>query len=230
MNEHPNVGSWFEDHYLKGPRQVIDFLGGDGISMSGSRIADIGTGDGIFALGLFKMAQSASLVGYDIRPVDISYLERLAKEHGIGELPNGLTFETSMPDQIPAPTGAFDFVVSWSMFEHVSEPLAIAKEIRRIVAPEGVVFIQLFPFYASERGDHGWERSSFEHLLTGVDREDVYLSKITFDGLHETLRAAGLLVSKVELIHFPFHMPPELDDQRLSDLAIGGVKLAAVPV
>jgi SAM-dependent methyltransferase len=230
MNDSPEVGSWFEDHYLEGPRQVIDFLGGDGISMSGSRIADIGTGDGIFALGLFKMAEAASLVGYDVRPVKIDELKRLASKHGIGELPQGLTFEKSMPDQIPAPTGAFDFVVSWSTFEHVSEPLAMAQEIRRILAPGGVVFIQLFPFYASERGDHGWERSSFEHLLTGTDREDVYLNKITFDGLHETLRAAGLLVTKVELIHLPFHMPPELDDQRLSDLAIGGVKLGAVPV
>ena len=35
-------------------------------------------------------------------------------------------------------------------------------------------------------------------------------------------------VGKVELIHHAFHVPPELLDRRLTDLAIGGVKLLAV--
>ena len=88
--------------------------------------------------------------------------------------------------------------------------------------------IQLFPFYFSEHGDHGWERPGFEHLVSGSDREDVYLNRITLDDLHQALRSGGLRVSKLELIHFGFHVPPTLDSLRLSDLAIGGVKLAAV--
>jgi SAM-dependent methyltransferase len=230
MDDSPYNDAWFKDHYLNGPQQIIDFLGGDGISMQGRRVADVGTGDGIMALGLYHMANPACLVGYDIRPVDVGQLQALAMHHGVGDLPEGLTFETSSSDHIPASGGAFDFVVSWSVFEHVTEPLLMAQEIRRVIAPTGVVFIQLFPFYASEHGDHGWERPSFDHLLTGVDREDVYLNRLTFDGLHDTLTSAGLLVTKVELIHFPFHLPHQLNAERLSDLAIGGVKLTAVPI
>lgn len=223
------TNSWFEDHYLNAPQQIVDFLGGDGLSMERRRVADIGTGDGILALGLFNLANPKELVGYDLQPVDVEHLCATAHRHGVGDLPGGLRFETSQPDRIPAESGQFDFVVSWSAFEHINKPLAMAREIRRILAPDGVAMIQLFPFYFSEHGDHGWERPGFEHLVSGQDREDVYLNRITLDGLHETLRSGGLRVSKVELIHFGFHVPLPLDGVRLSDLAIGGVKLAAVP-
>lgn len=220
--------SWFEDHYLSAPQQIVDFLGGDGLSIENCRVADIGTGDGILALGLFNLANPKELVGYDLQAIDVEHLSAVAHTHGVGDLPNGLSFEISQPDRIPAESGQFDFVVSWSAFEHIEKPTEMAREIRRILAPGGVAMIQLFPFYFSEHGDHGWERSSFEHLVSGQDRENVYLNRITLDGLHEALRTGGLRVAKVELIHFGFHVPPTLDDFRLSDLAIGGVKIAAV--
>jgi ubiquinone/menaquinone biosynthesis C-methylase UbiE len=194
------------------------------------RIADIGTGDGIIALGLFNLAKPEFLVGYDIKLTDTDDLEHIAKEHGIDGLPAGLRFEQSSSDRVPAATGAFDLVVSWSAFEHISEPLPMAREMRRLMAPGGVAMIQLFPFYLSEHGDHAWTRPGFDHLVSGEASHDYFLNRITFDGLHEVLRTAGFRVSKVELIHTAFHLPSELTDVRLSDMAIGGVKLIAVPI
>ncbi len=228
-DENPDNPTWFEDHYFSAAQQVVDFLAGDGLSMEGKRVADVGTGDGIIALGLFNLAKPSLLVGYDLNPVDTDYLLGLAKEHNIGQWPEELRFAVNGFDAIPAATGAFDFVVSWSAFEHISEPLAMAREIRRLLAPGGVAMIQLFPFYFSEHGDHGWARPSFEHLITGEDIPDVYLNRMTFDGLHRVLGQARLRVAKVELIHQSFHLPAELTDVPLSDLAIGGVKLLAVP-
>ncbi len=193
-------------------------------------VADIGTGDGILAAGLCTLAHPDVLVGYDVEPVDVADLKGELAARGLGDLPPTLRFDVSFPDRVPAATGAFDYVISWSVFEHVSEPLAMASEIRRLLAPGGLAMIQLFPFYLSEHGDHGWSRPSFEHLLTHEDGTELYLNKITLDQLHQTLRSAGLCTSKVELIHHGFHLPPELDTLRLSDLAIGGIKLLAVPV
>jgi len=228
--DYPGNASWFEDHYRAAPTQIVEFLGGDGLSMEGKRVADVGTGDGILALGLFHLARPKLLIGYDLNPVNTELLLKTSQEHGIGELPEGLQFQQSLPDHVPAEAGTFDYVISWSAFEHIADPLGVAREMRRIVAPDGLVMIQLFPFYYSERGDHGWTRSSFEHLVTGVDQPGVELNRITLDDLHDTLRSAGLRVSKVELIHFAFHLPPALDGSKLSDLAIGGVKLIAAPV
>ncbi|MGH9205351.1 MAG: class I SAM-dependent methyltransferase [Acidimicrobiales bacterium] len=233
---YPGNSTWFEDHYSIAAQEIVDFLGGDGVSLKGKRVADIGTGDGIIALGLFHLAEPDLLVGYDVDPTDLDDLLRIAREHGIERIPDGLRYERSSPDQVPAATGAFDFVVSWSTFEHISEPLAMAREIRRLLAPGGLVMIQLFPFYLSEHGDHGWARPGFDHLTSGIDSPDVYrdriqyLNRLTFDGLHEILREGGLRVAKVELIHHPFHVPASLTALRLSDLAIGGVKLLAAPI
>ena len=68
----------------------------------------------------------------------------------------------------------------------------MASEVRRVLAPGGVLMIQLYPFYLSEHGDHGWHRPSFEHLLTGVDEtpDDAFLNRITLDELHWALFAA----------------------------------------
>jgi ubiquinone/menaquinone biosynthesis C-methylase UbiE len=227
--ENPDNATWFEDHYFSAAQQVVDFLAGDGLSLEGKRVADVGTGDGIIALGLFNLAKPALMVGYDLNPVDTDYLLSLAQSHGVGQWPEDLRFDVNGLDSIPAATGAFDFVISWSAFEHISEPLAMAREIRRLLAPGGVAMIQLFPFYFSEHGDHGWARPSFEHLVTGEDIPDVYLNRITFDGLYEVLVQADLRVAKVELIHQSFHLPTDLKGVPLSDLAIGGVKMLAVP-
>ena len=227
---YPGNPTWFEDHFTKAPQEIVDFLGGDGISLQGLRVADIGTGDGIMALGLSVMARPELLVGYDIEPTDIEDLQRMAKEHGIDALPEGLRFELSAPDHVPAPSGTFDFILSWSAFEHIEQPRVMAQEIRRLMAPGAIAMIQLFPFYHSEHGDHGWTRPGFEHLITGVDCPDYFLNRLTVDDLQDTLTTARLQIAKVELIHHPFHLPAELAGRRLTDLAIGGIKLLAVPV
>ncbi len=67
---YPGNPTWFEDHYFHAAKEIVDFLAGDGLSLSGKRVADLGTGDGIIALGLFNSASPASLVAYDIEPVD----------------------------------------------------------------------------------------------------------------------------------------------------------------
>jgi SAM-dependent methyltransferase len=229
--EGPVDVSWFDDHYYGAPRQIVDFLAGDGLQLEGKRVADLGTGDGLIALGLHQYARPESLVGFDLNPVDEHALVQTAREHGVAtELPPGLRFEQSFADRIPASDGAFDFVISWSAFEHISDVVAISRELCRVLTPDGVVMIQLYPFYLSEHGDHGWHRPSFEHLLTGHDETpgDAYLNRTTLDGLHRDLLAGGLRIGKVELIHHAFHVPPQLEDRRLTDLAIGGVKLLAV--
>jgi SAM-dependent methyltransferase len=228
----PNDATWFEDHYYGVPREIVAFFAGDGIDLEGRSVADLGTGDGIIALGLHNLARPSEVVGFDIQPVDRESLASVAKLHGLGDgLPDTLRFEQSTSRRITADDGTFDIVTSWSVFEHVSDPTAMAAEIRRVLVPDGFAMIQLFPFYLSERGDHGWERPSFSHLLSGRDDPPpgVHLNRITLDGLHTALRAGGMRTTKVELIHHAFHLPRELVDRALTDLAIGGVKLMAVP-
>lgn len=243
---------WFKEHFEDAADEILGFLSGDGILLEGRRVADIGCGDGIIDLGVYHRADPQLLVGYDLREVDIHALDRAAKAAGIGQLPSAehFSFMVSEEDRIPAPNDTFDVAISWSSFEHVSRPVAMLREIRRILKPSGVLFLQIWPLYFSQHGGHLWQSISepFPHLQHpphilerriggrhGTDRsrdaidELRSLNRLTLDDLHRSLLAAGMRPSKVELQAETFHVPEAVAHHSLSDLAVSGVKLLAVP-
>lgn len=118
--------------------------------------------------------------------------------------------------------------------------------------PDGMLFLQLWPFYYSERGSHLWEwfPDGFHHLhehhtettakldrselkergwTEMMSREFVHLNRVTLDELQRCILAAGLSVVKLELISHTVMVPRELARHPLSDLGIAGVKLLATP-
>lgn len=244
---------WFAEHFYGAAQQVIDFISSDGIAIEGATVADIGSGDGLTDLGVALSAHPAKLVGYDIRPTDHDALGRAMQAAGINaELPDvdQLAFMQSGVDSIPAPNDTFDVVFSWSVFEHVERPIAMFREIHRILKPSGVLFLQLWPFYGSQHGGHLWQsidepfahldRSPFqvEEELRGkrgtdpsrsADDEFRSLNRLTVDALQRALLAARLRIGKVELTAETVHIPPTLAHLPLTDLAISGIKLLASP-
>lgn len=226
----PNVETWFEDHFDGAAREIVDFFAGDGISLKGLRIADIGCGDGLISSGLLHHAEAAEVVGFDILPFDDEELLGFMRAHKPDwRWPPGLRFIQSEPRLIPAPDESFDVAVSWSAFEHMSDPVTMVSEIRRTLRPGGILMLQLWPFFSSEWGGHLWDRPSWDHLRGGELRSDIGLNRITLDGVHRALLAGGLVPAKVEILSEPFHPPAGLMHLPLSELAIGGVKLLAVP-
>jgi SAM-dependent methyltransferase len=245
---------WFWDHYELAADEIISFLGGFAISLAGRRVADVGCGDGIMALGVFNRARPAELVGYDVIATPTDLLLRRARKHRVADaLPAGLSFELSEQTRIPAEDSSFDVVYTWSAFEHVLDPPAVLREIRRILKPEGVLFLQLWPFYYSERGSHLWDwfPDGFHHLLQNEDEivesmrsrplgdpgwtdqkghDYRTLNRVTLDELGEHLDGAGFDVTALEpLVHRAF-VPRGLSARYpLSSLGIAGVKLLAVP-
>ncbi|MEO6121021.1 MAG: class I SAM-dependent methyltransferase [Acidimicrobiales bacterium] len=248
-----HTSAWFHEHYDDAATQVIDFLGGDGISMAGADVADVGCGDGIIDLGVAHRAEPRSLVGFDVIPTDIAALADRSRAEGVGEeLPGCLSFRTCEPQRLPAEDSSFDFVFTWSAFEHVEDPVAVFREIRRILRPPGILMLQLWPFYASEHGAHLWgcvADDSYAHLYRAAadieqevreradhppevldDLLEVFrtLNKVTLDDLQRAMVASGLRPAKVEILTETVHVPPELARRSLSQLGIAGVKILAV--
>jgi ubiquinone/menaquinone biosynthesis C-methylase UbiE len=244
---------WFWDHYDWASSEVVAFLESGGMTLAGREVADIGCGDGIIDLGIVHRAGPARLVGFDVNPVDVDHLLTRAREEGVdATMPSALEFRVSEPRAIPAEDAAFDVVVTWSAFEHVAEPVSVLREARRILRPGGVLFLQLWPFYYSERGSHLWDwfPEGFHHLTQhedevrdamGVASPDAAewpkymfdefrrLNRITVDELQRAILAAGLSVRKFELLTGSVHVTDELARYPLSQLGIAGVKLLAVP-
>lgn len=242
---------WFEEHFEEAAGKVIAFLGEDGIDVAGKTVADVGCGDGIIDLGVALRGGPEKLVGYDIRPTDTEALLHSARAAGMAEeLPGNLSFAQCRPDLIPAPDNTFDVVITWSTFEHVEDPVQVLSEVRRVIKPDGVLFLQLWPFYLSEHGGHLWPHypDPFPHL-TRTDEaildevagrratdptrtaEDEYqsLNRITLDGLQRALLANQFVVTKLRLLTVAVHIPIRLAHLPLSDVGIGGVELHAVP-
>jgi SAM-dependent methyltransferase len=248
--EHDPV-RWFDDHFEMAAGTVIDFLGGDGITLEGKQVADIGAGEGVIDLGLAVKGRPANLVGYDIRETDRDALLRAAQVRGVAdELPANLSFVQSGTGSIPAPDASFDVVVTWSVFEHVTDVVTMLGEVRRILRPDGVLFLQLWPFYHSEHGGHLWQTydDPYPHLTrddesiladtahrAGTDptrpADDEYrsLNRIRLEDLHRALLVNQLVVTKFRLMTDTVHVPPHLSYMPLADLGVAGIELLAVP-
>lgn len=244
---------WFRDHYGQAADDTVAVLREGGIALEGLNVADVGCGEGITDLGIVHKSKPARLVGFDINDTSREHLAECARAAGLdGSLPAELEFVTSEPERLPAEGGSFDVVVTWSAFEHVANPRAVLREIRRILRPNGTLFLQLWPFYWSEHGSHLWQwfpegfcqvRFSDEEICerlrsdTETDRDWIEmrindyqtLNGITLDDLQGDLREAGFRVARLEVMSPTVNLPSGADDWPLSALAIAGVKLLATP-
>lgn len=241
---------WFREHYDEAAGHVLAFLEAGGISMEGKDVVDVGSGDGIIDLALAHRGHPRRLVGYDLRRTDSENLAAQAARYGVAEIPPQLVFEASQTRRLPADDDNFDIAVTWSAFEHISDPVSVATEMRRILRPDGVLFLQLWPFHRSERGSHLWDwfPEPHHHLLehegnivkrmrasdvhdpgftSYMTDEFEHLNRITLEELHRSLLAAGFRVARLELMTGAVQCPPALSRYPLADLAISGVKLLA---
>lgn len=246
-----NPEEWFREHFDGAVKQILSFLDAPSEPLAGRVVADVGCGDGIIDLGLTLKGRPSALVGYDVRPTDVDALRRGASAAGVAdELPDALSFATSRTDQLPSEDGVFDVVVTWSVFEHVTYPVRMLSEISRILKPDGILFLQLWPFFHSEHGGHLWPHydDGFPHLLhtdaeirehvrgrrgtdpsRGAVDEFESLNRLTLDELHRAILLAGMTVTKLELLTNAVHIPRDLGHLPLSLVGVGGIKLLAVP-
>ncbi|MDQ4149609.1 MAG: class I SAM-dependent methyltransferase [Actinomycetota bacterium] len=241
---------WFHERYEDAANEVIEYFGRDFISLTGADVADIGCGDGFIDLGVAHKALPARLVGFDTRPTDVEQLARIAAEEGVAGPSPVLSFKTSEPNRLPSPAAAFDAVFSWSVLDHVGDPVAIIREIHRVLRPGGHLMIQLYPFFYSQHGSHleQWFPEGFAQFrYSDEDLEQrvradpgpdpgwaeqmlwTYrnLNKLTLDQLQEALAEAGFEVLRLALITADTHLAPEVAHMPLSLIGIEGVKLLA---
>jgi ubiquinone/menaquinone biosynthesis C-methylase UbiE len=242
---------WFWDHYDSAADQILGIFAAEKISLTGRTVADIGCGDGIIDLGVLHKARPRRLIGFDLNLTDTADLARRAREEGVSDSNwDGLSFDRSTLTRLPAEDGAFNLAFSWSAFEHISRPIDMLAEIRRVLAPDGVFFLQLSPFYYSAKGSHLWEwfPEDYHHLQRAeseiveelhasdlkpthwtrmMGREFQHLNRITVDELQRSMLAAGFVVRRLELLASPARLTPELRRYSWLDLGVSGIKLIA---
>lgn len=105
---------------------------------SGMTLLDCGCGVGTITIGLVEAVAPTKVVGIDIAESQIDTARSNAADRGI----SNLSFETENVYQLSYADNLFDAVFSNSLMEHLNDPVKAAKEMYRVLKPEGIVGIR----------------------------------------------------------------------------------------
>jgi SAM-dependent methyltransferase len=128
-----------------------------------ARILDAGCGSG---RNMVELARRGTVTGVELSATSV----RLARERGIGEVIEGSVLE------MPFDAGSFDLAVSLDVIEHLKEDLDALRELRRVVAPGGLLLVTV-PAY-------GW-------LWSGHDEINHHHRRYTRRSLQRVAEQAG---------------------------------------
>ncbi|APH54652.1 Hypothetical protein GbCGDNIH9_1035 [Granulibacter bethesdensis] len=161
---------------------------------SRKNVLEFGCGEGTTALGIALRHAPDRLVAIEIQAHELARTLPLAREQlGIESLPANLEFVEVTPGQRLRELGTFDFVYSWSVFEHVHQDLIqpCLENIFDVLRPGGLMFLQTTPLYYSAFGSHfePWIPTPWAHLSMQEDkfREKLRLATIDNEALHKEL-------------------------------------------
>ena len=109
---------------------------------AGVEILDVGCGPGSLTADLAREVAPGRVVGIDSSPEVLATARATAEAAGVDvELRTGDVYELDLPDD------SFDVVHAHQLLQHLTDPVAALREMRRVCRPDGVV--------AARDGDFG---------------------------------------------------------------------------
>lgn len=119
------------------------------------RVLDLATGPGEPAMSIARMVGAdGEVVGIDLSEAMVAVASRIAKERRI---PN-VRFEVMDAEHLGFPEGTFDAVTSRFGFQIFTNPEAVAREVHRVLKPNGRIAVSVWSTA---------EKATALHLLMG---------------------------------------------------------------
>jgi SAM-dependent methyltransferase len=101
----------------------------------GMRVLDCGCGPGTITVDVASIVAPGEVVGVDIEPGQVEATRRRSAERGLGNV----QLEVASVYELPFPDASFDAAYAHTVVQHLREPLRALREIRRVLAPGGVL-------------------------------------------------------------------------------------------
>ncbi len=249
----PSEAEWIRSHYYDVPRQTVEFCG----DLSGKCMLNLGCGEMLTDFGLLAQGV-AQIVGLDLHRRAPDHLEAAAeklRKHGIvppGDYKMRIVYRCYEGTRFPFDDGQFEFVFSWSAFEHVRDVPAVLSELHRVLSGGGRAFIQVYPWYRNHLGSHlcdfiaepyfhltrqsDWvrghvERYASEHpeqgglVLNHMLPAYLSLNGYSADRFYRDVLAAGFRVAKARLLTNDLDISAAPPNVEFSDLMILGTMM-----
>lgn len=249
----PPEAEWIRAHYQQVPDETREFCG----DLAGKSLLNLGCGEMLTDFGLLRLGVK-QIQGLDVTDKPADHLQTVASKlqlHGIAPDPDyksRILYQRYDGEKFPFRDGEFDFVFSWSAFEHIANVPAVLSEVFRVLRDDGRAFIQVYPWYHAPAGSHltdyisepyfhlrrtpDWVRERLELQAAANPanapfiREYLYgeylsLNRYSANQFYRAVLAAGFKVVKARIIHSDANLsdaPPDVD---FSDLMIGGTKM-----
>jgi SAM-dependent methyltransferase len=231
----------FRTKFIEVPDVIAAWVHEHG-GLSGRDVLDFGCGEATTALGIALRYGARRVVGVEIHEEIDNAAPHAKSQLGLARLPENLELIRLDATSPLDPLGTFDVVYSWSVFELVSQDLIVDcfAKIKRVLRPDGVMFLQTTPLFYSAEGSHlkPWVPTSWAHLTMQQDllyaalrkaadsREQanqlqwVYetLNRVTAPQLLRAARQAGFEVVKEYRTHDEIAPPDELKEIYTEDV------------
>jgi SAM-dependent methyltransferase len=101
----------------------------------GTRVLDVGCGPGTITVDIAGRVAPAAVVGIDREPEVLATASDAARAAGI----DTVTFEVGDVYALAYPDASFDVVHAHQVLQHLTDPVAALREMRRVCVPGGVV-------------------------------------------------------------------------------------------
>lgn len=101
----------------------------------GQRILDVGCGPGTITIDLARRVVPGSVVGIDNKPAPLEPARAEASAQGV----TNASFAVGEIYELDYPDGTFDVVHAHQVLQHLIEPIAALREMRRVCRPGGMV-------------------------------------------------------------------------------------------
>src|SRR5690554_4807570 len=102
---------------------------------SGVSVLDVGSGPGTITVDFAQRVAPARVVGLDASAEVVEKARALARDLGL----DNVEFVVGSAYELPFANGEFDIVHTHQTLQHVADPVAVLREMRRVRAEAGLV-------------------------------------------------------------------------------------------
>ena len=125
----------------------------------GMTVLDLGCGPGTITTGIAKAITPGRVIAVDLDP---GVLEQ-ARDHARSEGVDNIDFRVMDAYGLDLPDDSIDLVHAHQVLHHMSDPVAVLRELARVTRPGGKIAVrdsidQSFTWYPESKGVENWQR------------------------------------------------------------------------